>query len=313
MRKPFESDYIPCAKFYLPLSQTFCMKWKFALLFLFYSTYIFPQRSISLSLKKGNTYFHQIHSESETYQKNNGKTEKYSMEVKARVSYKVQGIRKGDFYLKTKYEDMGISITKADGTENKMSSDDPSHDVMSHFFHELCKNPFYITLSPYGEIKQVEGIENLVNKCVQNLGLPIEKMNEIADKVINAYGEKAFKGNFEIITLIYPTNVVHMNDEWSTQTQLFSSQMNGSMKNSFQWIGESEHNLMLSGKSEFSPLYDGTSKDAHAMSGSSVMAISLDKKTGWIQSLTVSQNLRIGQKEDPNYSFTKIKTSYSSH
>jgi hypothetical protein len=45
--------------------------------------------------------------------------------------------------------------------------------------------------------------------------------------------------------------------------------------------------------------------------GSASIHLSLDKDSGWIHSAKVDQIIRIGKKEDENYSFTKMKTTYS--
>ncbi|MFM6935947.1 MAG: DUF6263 family protein [Flavobacteriales bacterium] len=287
------------------------MKWIFSLFFLLFSFSFFSQqRSIHLTLSKGKTYIHAIESQSEIFQKSKGKTSKYTLEISAKISYKVKSIKQGNYHLETQYQQMMISVKTSDGNETRFNSDQPSKDVMSNFFYELCRTPFYITMTPYGEILEVDGISKVIENGVKNLNLPQVKIDEIKEKISESYGENAFKGSFEIISLIYPKTLVSMNEPWSTQTKLYSKQFNAQMNNTYRWTSEDDQELTFIGEADFTPIQGGQRENDLPVNGSSNISVKLDKDTGWIRKVHVTQVVRVGDKEGDEYSFTKSKTTY---
>jgi hypothetical protein len=272
---------------------------------------LFAQKSmIQLQLKKGKRYCHNLDSQSEIFQKANGKTTKMNMHISARITYKVKSVKKGIYNLETQYTKMDISMVQADGNEINFHSDKPSEEILSNFFYQMCKTPFYITMSSSGEILSVKGIERLVDNGVKGLELSPEKIAQMKKSLNESYGEKAFKGNFEIITLIYPKIAVALNESWVTETTIFSSQIQAKLKTNYQLVEANDDYLKLTGESE---MISDEQTASLKMLGSANINLSLDKNTGWIHSAKVDQILRIGNKEDPNYSFTKVKTTYSNH
>ena len=273
---------------------------------------MFAQKSmIQLNLKKGKTYDLTLNSNSEIFQKINGKTTKINMHVSAKITYKVKSVKNDSYYLETQYDFMNISIVQGDGAENKeihYESDKPSQDILSNFFYQMCRTPFYITMSSFGEISAVEGIDRVIDNGIKELDLSAEKVAKIKKSLAETYGEKAFKGNFEIITLIYPKIAVDLNDSWVTETEIISQQIQAKLKTTYRLMKTEEQFIQLAGESEM--ISDEQSSFSKLL-GSASINISLNKDSGWIHSATVDQILRIGNKNDANYSFTKMKTTYS--
>ncbi|MFM1946756.1 MAG: hypothetical protein RL207_1039 [Bacteroidota bacterium] len=270
---------------------------------------LFAQKtSVQLQLTKGKTYTHVLNSQSEIFQRANGKTTKTNMLVKATITYKVKSVKKDSYYLETQYRNMNISIDQADGKNLNFNSDKPSDDILSNFFYHMCRTPFYITMNSLGEISSVEGIGRLVDNGIKGLDLPREKVEQIKASLTDAYGEKAFKGNFEIITLIYPKAAVELNESWETETAIYSKNIQATLKTNYHLEQSGEDYLQVKGESE---IISNQQMEASKLVGSANIHMSLDKNSGWIHSAKVDQIIRIGNKEDENYSFTKMKTTYS--
>ena len=287
------------------------MKFLLLLLIAVCSQTLFAQKtSVQLHLEKGKTYTHALNSQSEIYQRANGKTTKTNMLVTAKITYKVKSVKNGSYYLETQYRNMNISIDQADGKDMNFNSDKPSDDLLSNFFYHMCRTPFYITMNSLGEISSVEGIGRLVENGIKGLDLPEEKVEQIKVGLSEAYGEKAFKGNFEIITLIYPKAAVELNESWETETAIYSKNIQATLKTNYYLEQAGEDYLQLKGESE---IISNKLTEESKLVGSASIHMSLDKDSGWIHSAKVDQIIRIGNKEDANYSFTKMKTTYSDH
>ena len=285
------------------------MKFLLLLLIAVCSQTLFAQKtSVQLHLEKGKTYTHALNSQSEIYQRANGKTTKTNMLVTAKITYKVKSVKNGSYYLETQYRNMNISIDQADGKDMNFNSDKPSDDLLSNFFYHMCRTPFYITMNSLGEISSVEGIGRLVENGIKGLDLPEEKVEQIKVGLSEAYGEKAFKGNFEIITLIYPKAAVELNESWETETAIYSKNIQATLKTNYYLEQAGEDYLQLKGESE---IISNKLTEESKLVGSASIHMSLDKDSGWIHSAKVDHIIRIGNKEDANYSFTKMKTTYS--
>ncbi len=285
------------------------MKFLLLLLIAVCSQTLFAQKtSVQLHLEKGKTYTHALNSQSEIYQRANGKTTKTNMLVTAKITYKVKSVKNGSYNLEAQYRNMNISIDQADGKDMNFNSDKPSDDLLSNFFYHMCRTPFYITMNSLGEISSVEGIGRLVENGIKGLDLPEEKVEQIKVGLSEAYGEKAFKGNFEIITLIYPKAAVELNESWETETAIYSKNIQATLKTNYYLEQAGEDYLQLKGESE---IISNKLTEESKLVGSASIHMSLDKNSGWIHSAKVDQIIRIGNKEDANYSFTKMKTTYS--
>jgi hypothetical protein len=287
------------------------MKFLFLLLIVVSCPTLFAQKTaVELHLKKGKTYTHVLNSQSEIYQRTNGKTTKTTMLITSKITYKVKSLKKDSYYLQTQYRNMSISIKQANGEETNFNSDKPSSDLLSNFFYQMCRTPFYITMNSIGEIRSVEGIGRLVDNGINGLDLPAAKVEQIKASLNDAYGEKSFKGNFEIITLIYPKAAVEFNEVWETETSIYSKSIEATLKTNYHLEESGEDYLLVNGESE---MISKEESEWSNVEGHASIYITLNKDSGWIHQAKVIQNIRIGNEEnkDENYSFTKMKTTYS--
>ena len=290
------------------------MKNRSILFFLFFSHAVMAQKTaIQLNLKKGEVYEHHIHSESEVFSKNNGKTSKFSMLVEACVSYKVKSFKKDVYTIEAQYRQMDITVHNSDGTNIVMLSDGKADDLMSTIFHQLCQSSFEMQITKFGEITKVEGINRLFEKSINDLPVPTERKEKLKAELESSYGEKSFKGNFEMITLIYPKTLVALNESWQTQTDIYSKTIKAKMEYTYTWLGSSDDGIIISGKSTTLSDEKNTTENLKKVDGSSTILMHLNKETGWIRKATVNQNMRFGTKDEDGYIFTKMKTTYTNH
>lgn len=273
------------------------------------------KRAIQLNLEKGQTYFHHVHSESEIFQRSNGKISKSNLIFDAMIRYKVNSVKKEVYTIESQYLNMLIEVTGGDGKKYTLQSDPSSGDLISQIYYELCQTPFYIEMTKFGEIKEVNGIDKMVQNAIHELPISSNKKEKLKTELESTYGEQAFKGNFEIITLIYPKTLVDMNEAWQTETRLLSKQlkMDAHLLNSYRWTGSSENSVVVEGSSKLLSDELSENDELKKVDGSSTIYMELDDKTGWVRTATVHQTMRIGNKEEDGYSFTKLKTTYTDH
>lgn len=290
------------------------MKHLSILFILFFSPVVTAQKTaIQLNLEKGAVYEHHVHSESEVFSKNNGKTSKFTMLLDASIHYKVKSFKKDIYTLEAQYGQMDITVHSSDGSDFVVRSDGKADDLMSNVFHEMCQSTFELQMTKYGEITKVEGIERLYEKSINDLPVPAERKEKLKVEMASTYGEKSFKGNFEIITLIYPKTLVALNESWQTETNIYSKAIEAKMVNTYTWLGLSDDGIIVSGKSSVLSDGENISETSKKIDGSSTILLNLDKETGWIRKGTVNSTMRVGTKDEDGYIFTKLKTTYTNH
>jgi len=104
-----------------------------------------------------------------------------------------------------------------------------------------------------------------------------------------------------------------MNETWQTKTRILSRQMDAELLNTYQWTGNAKNGLMVEGKASILSDQQMENDQLKKVDGSSSISMILDEKSGWIRSATVHQSMRLGNKDEDGYLYTKIKTTYSDH
>ncbi|MEY4288070.1 MAG: hypothetical protein RLZZ30_158 [Bacteroidota bacterium] len=313
MHKPFALECIPSFDISVILNEMKHMKFTSILFILFLFPSVFAQkRAIQLNLEKGRTYYHNMRAESEIFQRTKGKTSKFEMLMETSIRYKVKSVKKDSYYIEAQYQNMRLYVNSGDGTVVDIRSEKSSENIMSQIFYQFCQTPFHMEISKYGEIRRVE-IGNLLESAVDDLPVSSDKKEKLKKELELSYGEKSFKGNFEIITLIYPNTLVDMNETWQTKTRILSRQMDAELLNTYQWTGNAKNGLMVEGKASILSDQQMENDQLKKVDGSSSISMILDEKSGWIRSATVHQSMRLGNKDEDGYLYTKIKTTYSDH
>ena len=114
---------------------------------------------------------------------------------------------------------------------------------------------------------------------------------------MQAYGEKAFKGNIEMVTAIFPATAVVKGDKWTLNTKLEAG-MSADLETQYQLADVQESYYLIHGDSKLSTLDKDAYMQTNGMSfrldltGTMTSDLKINKKNGWIMEAKITQNLK---------------------
>jgi len=272
--------------------------------------------TIELRLEKGKEYRHSIDSKIEMFEKKAGKTTKMNMVITGNIVYLVEKIKKDEMTIKTRYESLKMEFRTKD-SEIIYDSENPGEEIMSRIFAEMKKTSFTIIMNRQGKILKVDGEDKIFSKALDAFDeLTSEQKQSIVAEMSKSFGEDSFRGNFELITAIYPSVPVAIGDTWQTTTQLKSDRLSENVGNDYTLIEVKPEAIIIEGNSEIIPKLDESKKDQILLKGTMTTYLRLDPKTNWMISCKVIQVMKghyakFQDEDKDNYIIFKTETSYS--
>lgn len=248
-----------------------------------------------LNLKAGEVYKQRITSKMSVSQTINGRKSFMGMTVGGLMSYKVIGILDSVYQIKVVYESLTMKMDLPNGVKEFSSEKKDTSDIFSTLLGLMINTPFEVKMSRQGKINEVKNIDSLFANIFNGFPrLTDDQKLQIKNQLMQAYGEKAFKGNIEMVTALYPDKFVGKGDKWNVKTQLQSG-MAGSMESEYELKESTDEYYLITGNSQLTT----ADKDAYIeangmpvkynMTGKMTSEIKLDKQTGWIVSAHLSQ------------------------
>ena len=254
--------------------------------------------NLALNLKKGETYIQNVLSRITIDQKINGQEMKMVMLVAGKVAFKVVDVVGAEYKMDAKYENLSLEMQMPGGSMLFSSEKEDETDIFSTILAEMKKKSFSLILLKNGKVKQLSGIENLFSSMFEKFPeLPEAQKQQLKEQLEKAYGEKAFKGNIEMVTAIFPDHAVKKGDKWVIKTELESG-MAMNMETNYVFQGNKDAHYLIRGES----LLKTVDKDAYVqtngmplkydMEGKMVSDIKIDKESGWIVEAKLKQELK---------------------
>ena len=267
------------------------------LLVLFIANFANAQYDLRLKLDIGKTYLHHSSSTIIIDQDISGQKVNITTTIKGDMQFKVLDKSDSLYTMETSYTSLSM-IMKGPTGEVSFSSEKPNdpNDLMSKFLKALINHGFVLIMKSNGKISEAKGIDSLWSNMINDLSdVPQEKRDQILAQLKQSYGEGSLKSNMEMLTAIFPSRKVKINDEWESTVQ---------MKSTMSIITHNRYKLADYSAS----IYDitnhadvKTTKDTAMVNGMPVVynlqgpidsKIKVDTKTGWIISADVHQELK---------------------
>ncbi len=256
------------------------------------------EADLGLRLEKGKTYRQTSHSNSTVIQHFGGQEIKMDMVVKGSMVFLVKSVDNEQYELETRYERLSMSMQTPQGTMEFSSDDDNSQNVFSQIMSAIIDRPFQVIMGKRGEIIDVQGVEGLWENAINQFDeLPAMQKEQIKSQLMNTFGNKALKGNMEMITRIFPANAVKMGDEWAVKTNLEGA-MAASVNTRYQLSDINADHVLINGQSVIESLDGekyvemGGMELRYDIKGTMTSEIKIDKSSGWVIEAKISQNMK---------------------
>ena len=251
-----------------------------------------------LNLTMGEVYTQKTVSDIDINETINGQPFIMKMSVDGTMTYKVIAVENSTYDLEVEYKNLTMTMQLPNGTVEFSSEKDDESDIFSTILGSLKDKPFRVKMTDKGKITEVTNIDSLFAHMFDEFPqLSADQRQQVQDQVKKAYGEKAFKGNIEMTTAIFPDGKVSEGDHWTIKTKLEAG-MAAKMVSDYELkeINDSTYNIL--GNSTI----ETADKDAYIetngmpmrydLSGTMTSDIIVDRKSGWIITATINQSLK---------------------
>jgi len=275
---------------------------KYLLNFLLILAVIFPCRAQkvrpALNLTKGGIYYMVSSGTSTISQTMNGQESQVSLALSFRMAFKVTDVIDTLYKMEVSYQTLDMKVTTARSTFEMDSRKSDSTDAASTIVAAMMDKPFNVTISKTGKIKSVENVENMISGVFDSFPqLDTAKKRQIKSQFLQSFGAKAFKGNLEMATAIFPHGTVVKNDKWVSKTRL-ESLMIAQLQTTYQLTDITGTYYQIHGDGNIATdnsavvsMMEGLPVK-YKLAGTVVSDIKVDKTTGWVSELNLKQLIK---------------------
>ncbi len=251
---------------------------------------------LALNLKVGETYPQSYTSQSTITQDINGMEQVITMEISGGMDFRVNENFGDRYSMSASYSSLIMKMNSPMG-EIIFSSKSESDDLFSIMMKSIIGKEFKIEMLKDGMISKIENLDTIFSGMFEPFPeLSEAQKQQILAQLKQAYGEKAFKGNIEMITAILPNKEVNIGDSWKNSVKLESG-MSGFMNNTFTLTDVASDAIFIEGISQIST----ESKDAYVevngmptrynLTGKMKTSYKLDPQSNWIVEGKIEQEI----------------------
>lgn len=282
------------------------MKYILAAIILIFSANL-KKADLGLNLKTGETYSQIYTSNTTITQTIDGMEQVIKMEVTGGMDFQVNKNLGESYSISASYSSLIMKMNSPMG-EMVSSSKSDGDDIFSTLMKTIIGKEFTIEMSRDGTISKIENLDNIFEGMFQSFPQLTEpQKQQILAQLRQAYGEKAFKGNIEMITAIFPKKKVKVGENWENSVKLESG-MSGFMNNTFTLIDVNSDAIFIEGNSQIST----ENKDAYVevngmptrynLTGKMKSSYKLDPESNWIVEGKIEQEISgdVQIKDNPN-------------
>ena len=267
-----------------------------ALLFVGNTCSSWAQNKLQLNLQKGVVYSQSMQSKYTTTTTVENEHMDMEVQVSCDISYEVLEVLDSSYHLEVWYETMSMSIKSPEVSMNFSSELEQENDLLSNILGAMVMEPFEVKLNKQGKVLEVKNIENLFNSALDEAGLdPIDREN-IKAQLKQSFGDESLKGNIEMITAIFPKNDVAIGDKWSVKSNMKSIiEVGVTTTYELKQVTPEEYIIQGYAKTdtennlEYIKMRDVYTN--YNMSGITVSEFRINRKTGWMNSATMDQEI----------------------
>lgn len=265
------------------------------LLFLVFSISIFSDK-LELNLTKGSTYLQRISANSVIKQSVGEQTFDMTMGMTGLTAFEIKSIENSIYQIDVSYKELGISIDFFGSSIEFSSLKEDINDVTSKILKNMTNKKFSLKMNKSGKVLELKGIDNLYNDLFNGVeGISQEEKDEITAQMKNSFGEESFKNNLEMSTPIFSDKNVKIGDKWTSNTKVnsgFTLNLNSTytLKNITPDSYIIELNSIINTEDVYNNINGIFAK--YDLGGIMSSILTIDKKTGWITSAKVTQDLK---------------------
>jgi hypothetical protein len=256
------------------------------------------KHKLELNLNAGEIYTQNLTSNMTVSQTINGQQMNIDATIICKTNYKVMNVEDTIYTIDIQYESLSMKMAMPNGEVEFSSEKSDENDIVSTLLGMMKTKTFTARMSKSGKVFEVKNIESLFSGIFEKYPHVTEaQKQQIMKQIKQAYGEKAFIGNLEMVTAIFSNSPVAKGDKWVIKTQLESG-MSSEMETTYELVDINDSHGIIVGNATIKT----ADKDAYLESngmplkynlqGTMIDNYTIDIKTGWIIEAKVTQTIK---------------------
>lgn len=269
----------------------------FLSIFIYFSCYSQTQK-IELKLIKGQSYTQKTVANTVIKQKLNDQEVNVNLAITGKMKYLVTDYASGIYSIDVSYENLSMKMVHPGGTIIFDSEKNDTTDMMSSILGQMKNKAFQIKMTKTGKVTEVKNVEAVYKGMFERFPqLTAEQREEMRSKIMQSYGDKALKGNLEMLSAVFPDRAVAKGDTWKVKTQL-EGVMNATLDGTYKLDEVTPTEFVISGTSLFATTNNDTNTGAslvpfkYDMTGTMNSVLRIDKKTGLLIGGKINQSVK---------------------
>lgn len=251
---------------------------------------------LGLNLKTGETYSQIYISNTSITQTVYGMEQVIKMDITGGMDFYVNENLGESYLMSASYSSLIMKMNTPMG-EMLFSSESEGVDVFSTLIKTMIGKEFTLEMSRDGTISRIENLDNIFKGMFESFPQLTEpQKQQILTQLRQAYGEKSFKGNIEMITAIFPNKEVKVGEKWENSVKLESG-MSGFMNNTFTLVDLNSDAIIIEGTSQISTEDKDAYVDVNGMptrynlTGKMQSSYKLDPESNWVVEGKIEQEI----------------------
>ncbi|MGB5982257.1 MAG: DUF6263 family protein [Nonlabens sp.] len=265
----------------------------FFVAFIALSVNVFAQNDIKLNLEVGSTYTLSQETKSIVNQMINGMPQDVEMTINAVTDYKVTGMNGKNFLIDIEPKSMKTT-QNAGGMNLVMDSEGDLSDPMNKIMSNLVGKVMKMEVTPYGEITMFNA-NDFVKGMMDGVDMPAMALSQLEGQLASEYDDASLKDTYLGLLNIYPNKKVAIGDSWTTDLSadvvmpMTSTATNTLMEiKDGMYVIESKADISSDESEKTEMMGMQATSD---IEGTSNTTYSIDRKTGWIKKMSMTQDL----------------------
>jgi hypothetical protein len=238
---------------------------------------------LSYALKPGDVYALKIDLQQSTHSESMER-EEISFYTLTKLIFRVDSVDSANnYHMRVQYQDLLLSML-APQLNMDISSSSGKNPLLTRMVELFEKENFYLSMSPSGELKSLEGMDRFFRILELEPGADSLEQDVVLNTLNEAFGPDAFSSLFKVFLWIYP--VISPMNNWTNDITYYFNTKPVELINRYALSKATEEILVIQGlgmlhasKEFLETTSMGEVKST--VSGSQTYDFQVDRKSGW--------------------------------
>ena len=238
---------------------------------------------LSYALRPGDVYMLDIDLQQSTHSESMER-EEISFYTLTTLVFRVDSMDAGkDYHMSVQYQDLLLSML-APQLDMDISSSSGKNPLLSRMLKLLETESFYLCMSPAGELKNLEGLEDLIKNLDSESRSDSLEQEVVMNTLNEAFGPDAFSSLFEVFLWIYP--VISPMNNWTNDITYYFNTKPVALANRYTLSKVTEKELVIQGLGMLNATKEfrettSMGEVKSTVSGSQTYDFQVERQSGW--------------------------------